>query len=644
MAKTVFVLIFTILISVTLKFPVFAAEITRPTPKIDRAGGLSVSSTVGGYFFAGSEQRNATPLYGVKIGYENIERSFVDSLGIEGTLNYFSSRSKAAAKNDTGYLFRLDVTYPLPINKKWMPYIAVGAGGITINNTANSSSNLLLNYGVGVKYFFENYLAVRADVRQLGVSESSRFRNNYEIGLGVSYYFGKERTKTPAAPPVPEKKKIVVPEDAPAKIEEVSKPADADKGENAADKSVAVNQPVPADPEASVSPVVKNEVVKKLSVEFDKNSSSIKPNYFMRLKEVADTLNVSDDLSVQIVGHIDIVGKLAAQKTLSEQRTKSVRGSLINLGVTPTQISITAHEPEPPKPIADKTKLDGRQQGRRVDILVVKIDAAAKLKAEQDLQFEAERAEIERLQAERLAKARIKATVVLQEVSGVSPVDSNSNLSFAISNQGLSTEEFLLALIAPKEFEGFLTRANRPDEKVTLLQLASGETFKGSVLLRIPAGMADGHKATVSVKAVSTKYSDVFFQKDSHITCSAPLVRVAAKLSRQEVTPGEKLRYHLTVNNAGSLSARNLTIKLKIPPQVDLVGTPDMPFTQDTTGMIIFKVDAIESGKRAEMNIDLKVREMSAIGQELIWNVEVIEGSLQRRVKSTERATVVRSK
>jgi outer membrane beta-barrel protein len=630
LAKIVFVLIFTILISASFQFPAFAAELTRSPSKMDPSGGLSISATVGGYSFAGSEQRNITPSYGVKVGYEKIKKSIADNLGIEGTLNYFSSRSNATALNNAGYLLRLDATYPFLIKKTWMPYIVVGVGEIIIDGPANTNSNFLFNYGVGVKYFLENYLAVRADVRQLVVYEGSDIRNNYEIGVGVSYYFGKERPKKPTPLPVPEKKKIEVLEDVPVKTEEVAKP-------DAVDNAVTAVTATP-----SAIPIVKEEVVKKVSIEFDKNSSAVKPEYLKQLKEVADILIASGDVTALIDGHADISGKLPTNIALSEQRAQSVQSSLIKSGVNPKQLSITAHGPL--KPIADNATVAGRQKNRRAEIQVIKTSSETKIATEQELQLEADRIENVRLAAELLAKSRIKAAVLFQEVSGALPVGSSSSLSFDIVNQGFNTEEYMVTLTAPKEFDALLTRAKIPDEKVTLLRLAPGEKFKGSVLFRIPAGMDDGQKAAISVKVVSTKYSDVFFQKESLVTSSAPLVRVVTKLSRKEVAPGEKLRYQLTLLNAGSLPARNLTIKLQLPPQVDLFGTPDVPFTQDAGGMIVFKVNSIESGKSAEISLDLKVSEGSASGQELLWNVEVIDGTLQRRSKSTERASVVRSK
>jgi outer membrane protein OmpA-like peptidoglycan-associated protein len=646
LANTVFALILSILISASLQSPTFAAEIIepnpkpaaeiikpKPKPKPDTLGGFSVSTTIGSYFFAGSEQRNVTPLYGVKVGYEKIGKSVAENLGLEATLNYFSASSKADARDATGYLFRLDASYPFPIKKTWIPYLVIGAGGIFSDANGTTNKNFLLNYGLGVKYFIQNYLAFRVDARHVGVYENSIFRQNVDVGVGLSYYFGKERVKKPVVsivPPVPEKKKIEILEDEPAKKVEVK----TDKSEKPADDVPAI----------IALPPGKIEVVKKMLVEFDTNSSYVKPTYFNMFKEIAASLNASDDLAVHIDGSTGTVGESDTTINLLEKRVQNVRSSLIKLGVNLHQMSIKTSAAALALPVTGAAKSIGKQQNRSMSILLVKLDDTAKLRAVQEFQFEIERNEIERLQIETRAKERVKATLELHEMSGALPVDSAGSLAFQFVNKGEDTEEFMLMLVVPKDFDSFVSTASRPDEKVTLLQLAPGEKFNGNVRFRIPAGMVDGQKATLTLKAVSTRFNDVVFQQESQIVASAPLLRLEAKLASLEVSPGEKLLYRLTIINSGSLSARALTIKLPLPSQVDFVGASGALFTQDVGGTLIFKIDAIENGKRTEITIDGNVRADSVPGQELLWNAEVIDGTLQRRAKSTERALIVRTK
>ncbi|NTW70568.1 MAG: hypothetical protein HGB23_12145 [Chlorobiaceae bacterium] len=279
--------------------------------------------------------------------------------------------------------------------------------------------------------------------------------------------------------------------------------------------------------------------------------------------------------------------------------------------------------------------------------LKLEMQRVARIKAEQErlarIKLEEERREKERLLAEKLAKANIKAAIALtlHDDAGPVPVGSNGVLPVEISNTGKTSEEFMLTVTAAKEYNSILVRANKPAENVSRITLAAGETFKGSIVVKMPAEMVDGHRSIVAISAVSATFSDVNFQKETTVVSSAPLVRAVAKLVKQKVAPGEKLRYRVTVLNAGSLSAQNLTIRLKLPPEVDFQGAPDGSYTQETDGTLIFKIDQVDTGKLAEVNLDVKIRENSTAGQELRGRVEVVNGTLQIKDSFTASASVV---
>lgn len=303
---------------------------------------------------------------------------------------------------------------------------------------------------------------------------------------------------------------------------------------------------------------------------------------------------------------------------------------------------------------SDKTLLGAARKIRtdrvareRAAELKLEMDRAAKAKAEQERQArvrqEADRREKERLLAEKAAKASIKVAITLHEGTGPVAVGGNGSLPIEISNKGKNSEEFLLSVTAAKEYDAILTRANKAEE-ITRIQLAAGETFKGIVAFRMPAEMVDGHRSAMTIKAASAKFSDVSFQKETVVLSSAPLVRAVAKLVKQKVTPGESLRYRVTVLNAGSLTAQNLTIRLQLPPQVDFQGAPDISFKQEPNGTLVFKVDQVEIGKLAEINLDVKIRENIPVGQELRGQVEVVNGNLQRKDIFTASASFVQTK
>jgi uncharacterized repeat protein (TIGR01451 family) len=275
-------------------------------------------------------------------------------------------------------------------------------------------------------------------------------------------------------------------------------------------------------------------------------------------------------------------------------------------------------------------------------------ELAAKLKEEQELQarikLEAERREKQRIEAEKLDKASINAIITLQEDRGPFSVGDKGSLAIEISNTGKNSEEFLLTVTAAKDYDAFLAGANKPDENISRLKLAAGETFKGAVVFRMPAEMVDGHRSAMLVKLVSAKYGDISFQKEAVVISSAPLVRAVAKLAKQKVTPGEKLRYRVTVLNAGSLPARDLTVRLRLPSQVVFQGAQDVSFRQEPNGELVFKVDQVDIGKLAEINLDVKVREDCAAGQELRGHVEIASGTMQRKDVFASAASVVLAK
>jgi OOP family OmpA-OmpF porin len=516
LAKTVFALVFTLIVSASIPSPVFAVTLPRSKPVPVTLGGFSLTPTVSGYLFSGSEQRDATLTYGLKVGYDKIITSIADSLGLEGTVNYFTTKSKADAGDASGYLLRLDALYPFILGEKWMPFLAVGGGGIFIDTASHSEKKPLFNYGAGLKYFLEDHLAVRMDARHLIVYNNVTTRSNFEVGIGMSYYFGKERKKKPVPPPTitapaipaleeiestagkkvageykpaakydipdvlssssliplfaltpllalessakllfqaeapkesvgekymarevsPAKVKaapasaedktpiqVAVPAGAPlplappikveavppANAETVSAPVAAEAAQigieaapAAAEEKLTIQiptavvapektppsiatipspviseerkpepaltlptaaghtQPSPAKTEEPVLGAVKKNVVRKLSVEFNSDSSYIKPEIHKEIVELSDIMKSSDSISARIEGYPDSSGDSKHNTVLSEKRVERVQNSLINLGVNPDRISTVVYEPS--RPIADNATTEGSQK------------------------------------------------------------------------------------------------------------------------------------------------------------------------------------------------------------------------------------------------------------------------------------------
>lgn len=280
--------------------------------------------------------------------------------------------------------------------------------------------------------------------------------------------------------------------------------------------------------------------------------------------------------------------------------------------------------------------------------LKLEMERVAKAKAEQErlarIKLEEERREKERVLAEKRARASIAAAITLPEAAEPVPVGGNASLPFILSNTGKGSEEFVLTVATAKEYGAVLSSAGRPVDSDTRLKLAPGETVKGAVAFRMPPEMVDGHRTVMTIKAVSGKFSDISFQKDVLIISSAPLVRVVSKFSAPTFVPGEKIRFRTTVLNAGSLPARDLTVRIKLPSGIEYIGAPVAPpLRQEADGTLIYKIDHIGVGKLDEIILDVKTRDDSTIGHELRGQVEVINDSLRRKETFTSSASVVRS-
>jgi len=275
----------------------------------------------------------------------------------------------------------------------------------------------------------------------------------------------------------------------------------------------------------------------------------------------------------------------------------------------------------------------------------LEMERIAKVKAEQErlakIKLEEERLERERLLAEKLAKANIKIAIALSNEAGPFKIGSSGAVPLTITNKGNNSEELLLNANAAKEYGAVLTKSGKPDESVTRLKLAAGETFKGAVQIKMPSEMVDGHRSLLSVHAVSAKFSDVSFRNETVVICSAPLVRAVAKLVRPKVAPGEQLGYRVAVLNVGSQPAESLTVRLQLPPEIDFQGTSDTPFKQESNGALLFKLDKVDIGQLAQINLDVKVRENTAVGMVLRGDVEIESGGLQRKERFTATASVV---
>jgi OmpA-OmpF porin, OOP family len=104
------------------------------------------------------------------------------------------------------------------------------------------------------------------------------------------------------------------------------------------------------------------------SVLFDFDSSAIKPEAAIVLKEAASVLKQSKGAAVLIEGHTCSIGSEQYNQGLSERRACSVKTFLVEQGIAET--CLTTRGVGEDRPVADNTTEDGRRRNRRVEFHV----------------------------------------------------------------------------------------------------------------------------------------------------------------------------------------------------------------------------------------------------------------------------------
>jgi outer membrane protein OmpA-like peptidoglycan-associated protein len=109
-------------------------------------------------------------------------------------------------------------------------------------------------------------------------------------------------------------------------------------------------------------------IVNMSDVLFDTAQYTLKPGAREKLAKVSGILLAHPDLKVQVEGHTDSIGGDEYNQKLSENRAKAVRDFLVGEGVTAD--SVTSAGFGKTRPVATNDTAAGRQQNRRVELVV----------------------------------------------------------------------------------------------------------------------------------------------------------------------------------------------------------------------------------------------------------------------------------
>ena len=269
------------------------------------------------------------------------------------------------------------------------PYLLFGTGWLERNPLiSDNDSDIYVDTGVGLLINLHRSsdcrsgLALRADARaRHDFTESPGGDNrlvDYMAGLGLHVYFGgpacaSEPEPLPPPPPPPPPAAPVdsdgdgVTDDldrcpgtaAGAQVDAVGCELDTD-GDGVLDSK----DKCPKTPKGDKVDADGCSLTLRLEVQFDNNSSQLRPESFAYLDQVATRLNELPSITGVIEGHTDSNGSDAYNQDLSERRALAVLQYLRDKGVAPARF--TAQGLGESQPIADNATPEGRAQNRRV--------------------------------------------------------------------------------------------------------------------------------------------------------------------------------------------------------------------------------------------------------------------------------------
>lgn len=391
----------------------------------NRSDSFSLSPMVGGYIFEGDQDLDDALTYSLGLGY-----NLTDTWSTEFVLNYFDANADSSSGSDVdGLVYRLDTLYHFMPNSALVPYIAGGLGGMSLDpDNGKSDTNFLLDYGVGLKYFFTDDLALRGDVRHILAFGDPE--NNFTYTAGLTYLMGGKVKEAPKPlPPIDSDGDGVTDvhdlcADTPAGvvIDGAGCPLDRD-GDGVYDEldqcpdtpaGVAVDTigcPLDSDgdgvadyldecpetpPEVTVDdkgcPLDSDEdgvydnndecpdtpsgltvddkgcpISITLSIEFDVDKFNIKPRYHDELAKGAAFIQKYSDQKILIAGHTDSTGNEPYNEVLSQRRAESVLNYLVeNFQLDADKLFARGFGEK--APVASNDTADGRQRNRRVEL------------------------------------------------------------------------------------------------------------------------------------------------------------------------------------------------------------------------------------------------------------------------------------
>lgn len=117
-------------------------------------------------------------------------------------------------------------------------------------------------------------------------------------------------------------------------------------------------------------PIEVGETVKLNNVFFDAGQPGLKPASFPELDRLVSILKETPNISIELEGHTDNMGKADVLQKLSEDRVEAVKKYLVSKGINSNRISGKGYGGT--RPVSNGNTEADRQLNRRVEFRIVK--------------------------------------------------------------------------------------------------------------------------------------------------------------------------------------------------------------------------------------------------------------------------------
>lgn len=184
--------------------------VTLATPGIaeNRQGAFSLSPFVGGYVLDHNQREESRPIFGLRGGY-----NITENVGLEALFGYSltSTKKESGSREVDNYRFGGELLYHFMPREKLVPFVAAGFGGTDFiePDSPNNRNHYagLFSYGLGLKYFVADDVALRGDVRHAVLFHDTG-DNNLEYSVGLTFQFGGVKKAVAAAKAVAPSEKV----------------------------------------------------------------------------------------------------------------------------------------------------------------------------------------------------------------------------------------------------------------------------------------------------------------------------------------------------------------------------------------------------------------------------------------------------